>query len=106
MVVVFTDFADPTSAELMLENLGRLLRTHHVLFVVFRDEELEALVGMEPAEPDDVSRAVIAAGLLRQRELVVSRLKRMGAQIVEAPAGQLGPALVNGYLDAKRRELV
>jgi uncharacterized protein (DUF58 family) len=106
MVVVFTDFADPTSAELMLENLGRLLRTHHVLFVVFRDEELEGLVSMEPAEPDDVSRAVIAAGLLRQRELVVSRLKRMGAQIVEAPAGQLGPALVNGYLDAKRRELV
>ena len=106
MVVVFTDFADPTSAELMLENVGRLMRKHLVLFVVFRDEELETLAAREPQEPDDVSRAVIAASLLRQRELVVGRLKRMGAQIVEAQAAGLGVALVNAYLDAKRRELV
>ena len=106
MVVVFTDFADPTSAELMLENVARLMRTHLVLFVVFRDEELEALAAREPQEADDVSRAVIAASLLKQRELVVSRLKRMGAQIVDAPADGLGVALVNTYLDAKRRELV
>ena len=40
--MVFTDFADTTSAELMLENIGRLMRQHLVLFVVMRDEELEA----------------------------------------------------------------
>jgi uncharacterized protein (DUF58 family) len=82
------------------------MRTHLVLFVVFRDDELEALAAAEPKEPDDVSRAVIAASLLKQRELVVGRLKRMGAQIVDAPADGLGMALVNTYLDAKRRELV
>ena len=41
-MVVFTDFADATSAELMIENVARLMRTHLVLFVVFRDEELES----------------------------------------------------------------
>jgi len=106
LVVVFTDFADPTSAELMIENVGRLMRTHLVLFVVFRDEELEALAEAEPTEPDDVSRAVIAAGLLRQREIVIGRLERLGARLVEARGEDLGLPLVNAYLDAKRRELI
>ena len=43
LIVVFTDFADTTSAELMLENVARLLKRHLVLFVVFRDEELESM---------------------------------------------------------------
>ena len=106
LVVVFTDFADPTSAELMIENVGRLLRTHHVLFVAFRDEELESLLSGEPKTPEDVSRAVVAGTLLQQRELVFGRLTRMGAQIVDAPADRMGAALVNAYLDAKRRDLL
>lgn len=106
LVVVFTEFADPTSAELMIENVGRLMRTHLVLFVVFRDEELEALAQAEPVDPDDVSRAVIAAGLLRQREIVIGRLQRLGARLVDARAEDLGVTLLNAYLDVKRRELV
>lgn len=106
MVVVFTDFADATSAELMIENVARLMRTHLVLFVVFRDEELDGLVTHAPETPDDVSRAVIAERLVKQREGVIGRLKRLGAQIVDAPAEGLGPALLNGYLDVKRRGLV
>jgi uncharacterized protein (DUF58 family) len=106
LVVIFTDFADPTSAELMIENVGRLMRTHLVLFVAFHDEELEALVDAEPAKPDDVTCAVIAAGLLRQREIVISRLQRLGARLVEARGDDLGMSLLNAYLDAKRRELI
>ena len=106
LVVVFTDFADSTSAELMIENLGRLLARHLVLFVVFRDEELEALTRAEPQEPDDVSRAVIAHTLLREREVVIGRLRRLGVQIVDAPAQQMGTPLLNSYFDLKRRELI
>lgn len=106
LVVIFTDFADPTSAELMIENVGRLMRTHLVLFVVFRDEELEELAAAEPREPDDVSRAVIAEGLNRQREIVIGRLQRAGAQLVDARSDDLGLALLDAYLDAKRRELI
>ena len=106
MIVVFADFADPTSAELMLENVARLVRTHLVLFVVFRDEALEAIAEAEPVEPEDVSRAVVAGTLLRERELVIGRLRRLGVQIVEAPADRVGVELVNRYLDNKRRSLV
>jgi uncharacterized protein (DUF58 family) len=106
MVVVFTDFADATSAELMIENVARLMRTHLVMFVVFRDAELEALVARAPETPEDVSRAVIAERLQKQREGVVARLRRLGAQIVDAPPDGLGSALLNSYLDVKRRDLV
>ncbi|MBQ1542236.1 MAG: DUF58 domain-containing protein [Caulobacteraceae bacterium] len=106
LIVIFTDFADTTSAELMLENVGRLLRQHLVLFVLMRDEELEDLERKAPQTPEDVSRAVVAGAMLRERELVVGRLRRMGAQIVEGPAGRIGPALVARYLDLKQRDLL
>lgn len=106
LIVVFTDFTDSTAAELMIESLGRLLRRHLVLFVVLRDEELETLTGVEPTTPEDVSRAVVAGALLREREAVVARLRRMGAHIVDVPAETVGPAVVNAYLDLKRRDLL
>jgi uncharacterized protein (DUF58 family) len=106
LVVVFTDFADSTSAELMIENIERLQRRHLVLFVVFRDEELEDMVAKEPVEPEDISRAVIADALLREREVVISRLRRMGVEIVDAPVERAGMRLLNAYLDLKRRNIL
>jgi uncharacterized protein (DUF58 family) len=106
LVVVFTDFTDSTAAELMLESLGRLLRRHLVLFVVLRDEELEVLTEVEPVESEDVARAVVAGDLLRERDTVVTRLRRMGVHIVDAPADRIGPAVINAYLDLKRRDLL
>lgn len=106
MVVIFTDFADSTSAELMIETLGRLLKRHLVIFVVMRDEELEGLTAIDPETPEDVSRAVVAASLLRERDTVITRLRRMGAHIVDAPIDRIGPALLNAYLDVKRRDLL
>jgi uncharacterized protein (DUF58 family) len=106
LIVVFTDFADSTSAELMLENVGRLLKRHLVLFVVFRDEELEAIARREPVDPEAVSRAVTAEALLRERDLVIAKLVRMGAHIVDAPTDAMGTALLSAYIDLKRRDLL
>jgi len=106
LIVIFTDFADSTSAELMLENVGRLIQRHLVLFVIFRDEELEAIRGREPTDPEAVSRAVTAEALLRERDVVIARLIRLGAHIVDAPAASVGPALLSAYIDLKRRDLL
>jgi uncharacterized protein (DUF58 family) len=106
LVLVFTDFVDPTSAELMLKTVGRLAERHLVLFVVMHDDELDALANAEPASADDVSRAVIAAAMLRERRIVVARLQRLGVHIVEAHHDRLGPELVNAYLGLKKRNLL
>jgi len=106
LVLVFTDFVDPTSAELMLKTVGRLAERHLVLFVLMHDVELAALAEAEPLHADDVSRAVIAAAMLRERRIVVARLERLGVHIVEASYDKLGPELVNAYLGLKRRNLL
>jgi uncharacterized protein (DUF58 family) len=106
LIIIFTDFADTVSAELMLNAVGTLLGRHLVLFVLFRDEELESFTGEEPREPQDVVKAATAAALLRQRKLVVTRLRRLGIHIVEAGRDEVGPALVNAYVGLKRRNLL
>ena len=104
LVVVFTDFADSIGAELMMETLARLAKRHQVMFVVFRDQELEDAAQAEPLAPDDVSRAVVAGALLKERQVVLTRLRRMGVEIVEAPLERVGSLLIARYLDLKRRD--
>ncbi len=102
LLVVFTDFADPTSAQLMLESANRLSSRHLLLFVLMEDAELEAVRRRAPETPADVSRAVTADALLREREVVVARLRRLGAEVIEAPAAVVGTALIERYLNLKR----
>ena len=73
---------------------------------VFRDEELESLVAAEPVEVDDVSRAVTAANLLKERELVLTKLRRLGVHVIDAPSAAMGTAVLSAYLDLKRRNLL
>lgn len=101
LIVVFTDFADPTSAELMVENIGRLTKKHLVLFVAIRDRELDELTATEPEGMLDATRAVIAHSLLQEREVVLARLERLGVDLIDAPASSLGPDLLNRYLEVK-----
>ncbi len=106
LVMIFTEFVDPTSAELMLRTVGRLAERHLILFVLMRDSELEDLVEAPPMTADDVSRAVVAAEMLRERRIVIARLQRLGVHIVEAAHERLGSELVNAYLGLKRRNLL
>ena len=106
LVIVFTEFADQTAAQLMIESLSRLLKRHLVMFVAFRDEELEALQDAPPVSAEDVSRAVVAASILSERELVLARLRAMGVHIVEGEARMIGPNIISTYLDLKARDLL
>lgn len=106
MVIVFTDFADTVSAELMVENITRLARRHMIVFVTFPDQELESLRDAKPHTSDDVARAVIAQRLLQERSVVLTRLQRLGVHIVNAPVNELGSALVRAYDQLRRRERI
>jgi uncharacterized protein (DUF58 family) len=103
VIILFSDFSDTTSAELMLENVAQLLKRHIVLFVVFRDEELENLRGAEPESARNASCSVIADMLLKERELVMARLRQLGVEIVDAPVDRLGPGVISAYLALKQR---
>jgi uncharacterized protein (DUF58 family) len=103
MIVLFTEFTDPISADFLVRAVARLLKTHLVLVVVLRDDELETIVDAAPAQPADVTRAVTAAALLRDRRLVLLRLRHLGVHVIESPYDQVAERLVEGYVDLKRR---
>lgn len=106
LIVLFTEFTDPTSAEFMVRSAARLVETHLLLVVVLRDEELEAIVDRAPETADDVTRAVTAAALLRDRLTVLTRLRHLGAHIIESEHDRVADRLVAGYVELKRRNLL
>lgn len=106
LIVIFTEFSDPTSAELMLRAASRLLDRHLVLFVVLDDQELTDIAGTAPETADDVARAVTAAELLRERRIVTTRLRHAGFHVLESPHNRVGLKLVSYYIDLKRRNLL
>lgn len=106
MVVLFAEMTDMTAAEFMVRAAARFAERHLLLVVVLRDEELEAFVDAKPTTPDDVTRAVAAAGLLKDRLLVLTRLRHLGVHVIEAAHDQVGERLVEGYVDLKRRNLL
>ncbi len=103
LIVVFSDFTDPTSAELMIESIGRLVAKHVVLFVTLADEELETISTHDPADMQTLAMAVTADALLRQRALVTRRLHALGVDVIEAPHDRIGTRLIDAYLTVKRK---
>jgi uncharacterized protein (DUF58 family) len=106
MIVLFTEFTDLTSADFMVRAAKRMVETHLLLVVVLRDEELETIADAIPARPEDVTRAVTAAALIRDRRLVLTRLQHLGVHVIESEYDRVGDRLVAGYIDLKRRNLL
>lgn len=106
LIVLFTEFADATSAELMLRAAGRMMTHHLLMFVVLTDQELESAAAQVPHDGASMAAATIAADLLRDRRLVLTRLRRMGALVVEAPPEGLSARILETYIRIKRQGLL
>ena len=105
LVVLFTDFLDTVTAELMIENVMRLARRHLVLFVAVKDPSLETRALARPRDLDVLHQAVVAGDFSPEREIVLERLRRAGAHCIDATPGNFSMALVIRYIVIKRREL-
>jgi uncharacterized protein (DUF58 family) len=106
LVVVMTDFVDTITAQLMVENLGRLASRHVILFVTLRDPALADAVARRPRDLEGLAQAVIAGDMARDRAQVLERLRRLGILCLETDAKRLNTDLINRYLAVKTRELV
>lgn len=106
LIVVLTDFVDSVTAELMVENLGRLARKHVVVFVTLRDPQVVTWMRSDPQNALALNRAVTAAAYQRERENVLRRLVRLGLHTIDAEPDHIGPELINRYLEIKRREQI
>jgi uncharacterized protein (DUF58 family) len=84
LVVVFSDFVDSITAELMVENIQVLAR-HHL---------------------DAIARSVSARQILHERRAVLEKLSRLGVLCLDSTPEALTTDLVARYIEIKSRELI
>jgi len=106
LVILFTDFVDTVTAELMVEATQRIARRHVVIFVTLRDAILHGLADAPPDSFGDVAQSVIAHDFLRDRLTVFERLQRLGIHCLDVPSRSLPTGLINRYLLIKQRGLL
>lgn len=106
LIVLFTDFVDTVTAELLVENTQRLTRRHLVVFVTLRDPLLAGVLAATPDSVRQMARTVVAYDLMRERAVVLERLQRAGVHCLDVPAARLSVALINRYLLIKQRDLL
>jgi uncharacterized protein (DUF58 family) len=103
LIVLFTDFVDTVTSELLFENARRIATRHLLVFVTIRDRLLADIFETPPNDAAQVARAVLAADFRRERAVVLERLERLGIQCLDLPPAELPMALLNGYLAIKQR---
>lgn len=106
MIILFTEFTDPISSEFLFRAARRLVAKHLLLVVLLRDEELESIVERPPQTADDVTRAVTASALLKERKIAITGLQHLGVHVIEAEHNHVAESVVAGYLDLKRSNLL
>jgi uncharacterized protein (DUF58 family) len=106
LVILFTDFVDTITAELLIESLQRIANKHVVVFVTLRDSFLQQKVDNAPEQFLDVARAVVAHDFLHDRSVVFERLARCGVHCLDVPSSNLPVSLINRYLEIKHRGLI
>ena len=106
LLIVFTDFVDTTSAELLVENLAILSKRHLLIFVAIRDPATGVLVETPPEDLDGVALLVAADQALSERRLVFERLARLGITVLDATPETVTGRLISTYLEIKAREMI
>jgi uncharacterized protein (DUF58 family) len=102
-VVVFTDLLEQIAARPLLEAVPVLARRHAVAVAAPADPDLNRMVEAGDDEGLALYRAAVAADVLAARRTVATRLRHVGADVVEADPDKLGAACVRAYLRAKSR---
>ena len=100
-VLVLTDLLEESAARPLVEALPVVAARPAVTVAGAADTQLEAAVRDLPQSALDVYRATVALGVLDARTAVAARLRRAGADVVEAPPNALAAACVRAYLRAK-----
>lgn len=104
LLIVFSDFVDTTTSELMVEQIGHMSRRHLVIFIALRDPEISRRSSDRVDTLDDAAEAVAATDMQRERRIVLERLQRLGVLVLDTEPAMLTAKLVSTYLELKARE--
>ena len=103
LMFVFTDLLEEAAARPLVEAVPVIARRHVVMIATPSDPDIDELMYREPTEERAVYGMSVALDVLGARRRVATRLRRAGAEVIEADPARLGSACVAAYLRAKSR---
>jgi uncharacterized protein (DUF58 family) len=106
LLVLFTDIIDPLASAAVVSQLSRAADRHLPLAVAIRNPDLEAAAALPPTDEAAVYRRAAAEELLQARAAALASMQRAGVLVADTRPGDAVPAVVNRYLDVKRRGML
>lgn len=103
LAVLFTDVIDRAASGALVANVATLRPRHLPLAVTLRDPGLDAAALVRPRDSAQAYRKAAAEELLRARDDALAVMRRSGVVVLDVPPGRAGPAVVDRYLDLKRK---
>jgi uncharacterized protein (DUF58 family) len=107
LVVVLTDFVEGGTSRGLEDYLAVLARRHCVMLVALRDRMLREVDQREPAiSRERLYRRLALQDLVAEREAVLARIGRFGAQVLDLDPSQITAPVLNRYLAVRDAALI
>lgn len=103
LTVFFTDVIDRLASEAMVANVASLRPRHLPLVVTLRNPVLDATATARPVDVGDAYRKAAAEELISARADALLQMRRAGALVLDVPPANAARAVVDQYLELKRR---
>lgn len=103
LIILFTDITGGESMHALRQHVRLLARRSLPLVVTISDPELHAMARRYPHSSVEMYQQVMAGQILRERRLLLERLKREGVETLDVPATQLSTQVVSHYLKLKNK---
>jgi uncharacterized protein (DUF58 family) len=107
LVVVLTDFVEGGTSRGLEDYLAVLARRHCVMLVALRDRMLREVDEREPEiSRERLYRRLALQDLVAEREEVLLRIGRFGAQVLDLDPSQITAPVLNRYLAVRDAALI
>jgi len=106
LVLVFTDLVDARASARLLRHVAALMPHHLALLTAIADPALERYARADPATVATVYRQAVARDLLGDRAEALRAVTARGGLALDVPPDGLNLAVVNRYLEVKRRGML
>jgi uncharacterized protein (DUF58 family) len=106
LIIIFSDFVDSTTAELMVETIRTLAKQHFIVYIALSDSSIKTLIEPDILTLDSVARSVAARQISQERRTVLETLSRLGVMCLDSTPEALTSDLIGRYIEIKSREML
>jgi len=103
LTVFFTDVIDRLASSALVGNIASLRPRHLPLVVTLRNPEVERVAAVRPHEIAGAYRKAAAEELIGARAEALAEMRRSGALVLDVEPQHASRAVVDRYLELKRR---